>query len=216
MRKLTLALASFALIAMAAGSAQAISTTHAFSNLVGVGTPSTATLAGNSLSGLQVGDQFEVSLEVDNLSGDTFLSIFTQLVVDPNVLQVVAGFTDGTALPPEGGFTGNNLVILGEPEAAAGQPAGVNIGVALGVSNPATGDGLYSAAAAGIVAIAVFEVVGIGDTTIDHIEAGGTDIRTGELQFSSPLNVSVVPEPGTALLMGLGLAGLAAAGRRNA
>ena len=32
---------------------------------------------------------------------------------------------------------------------------------------------------------------------------------------AAPLTINVVPEPGTALLMGLGLAGLAAAGRKD-
>lgn len=194
MRSFFSALVSLTALVLLVGSAQAISTTHDFSNLVGVGIPAGATQVGNELSGLQVGDRFEVGLEVDNLSGDTFLSIFTQLVVDPNVLVIAEGFIDNTALPPEAGFTGNSLVILGEPEQAAGQPDGVNIGVAIGVSNPATGDGLYSAANAGTVAIAVFEVVGEGSTTIEHVEAGGTDIRTGALQFSDALTVTV-PEP---------------------
>ena len=67
----------------------------------------------------------------------------------------------------------------------------------------------------------VFQVVGIGQTGInigpDNIN-GGVVIGTGEIlgtDIGSTLNVTVVPEPGTALLMGLGLAGLGIAGRRK-
>ena len=47
----------------------------------------------------------------------------------------------------------------------------------------------------------------------------GFDVNGADIQDQVGLNgvaVTVVPEPGTALLMGLGLAGLAAAGRRQA
>lgn len=221
MRRIIVALTSMALIALAAGSAQAVSSTHSFSDLLGLGLPAGAVQVGNDLSELEVGDTFEVSIFLDNNPADTFLSIFTYLQYDPSVLSIAQGFADLTAFPTEAGFgTGNALVALSAPAPAAGQPAGTAIGIALGVSNPATGDGLYSRAAEGVIAIAVFQVIGAGSTAISHVVAGGTDIRTGtgEVAFSAPLTVSttVIPEPGTALLMGLGLAGLASAGRRNA
>jgi hypothetical protein len=65
----------------------------------------------------------------------------------------------------------------------------------------------------------VFEAAGAGDTIL--IIGGGSDLN-GVSGGPSPgvinnveLTFNVVPEPGTALLMGLGLAGLAAAGRRR-
>jgi hypothetical protein len=62
-----------------------------------------------------------------------------------------------------------------------------------------------------------FHATGPGSTTI--IIGGGSDLNgavgpTGVINNDS-ITISVIPEPGTALLMGLGLAGLAAAGRRQ-
>lgn len=190
---------SLALVAvafLATTSAHAISSTHDFSELV-VPIPSGAVLAGTNLSGLEVGDQFEVSIDLDNTSADTFLAIFSHLKYDPAVIEIANGFADLSAFPTEPGFgTGNSLVALSAPAPAAGQPAGTAIGIAIGVSNPATGDGLYSSANSGVVAIAVFEVVGEGSSTIVHQVAGGTDIRTGTMSvdFSGPLTITV-PEP---------------------
>jgi len=56
-------------------------------------------------------------------------------------------------------------------------------------------------------------VIGIGKVaSFDAVSnAGGESIPT----INTDLTINVVPEPGTVLLMGLGLAGLAAAGRRE-
>ena len=65
----------------------------------------------------------------------------------------------------------------------------------------------------------VFQAGGPGSTSL--IIGGGSDLN-GVSGGPSPgvinnaiIGITVVPEPGTALLMGLGLAGLAAAGRRR-
>ena len=65
----------------------------------------------------------------------------------------------------------------------------------------------------------VYDVIGAGTTTLrvgtfaDYADAfsGASDNTV----TNTGVTITVVPEPGTALLMGLGLAGLAAAGRRE-
>lgn len=200
-----------AAVVLMAGSASATSMSLSLTNITG--------LSSGDINALEVGDSFEVAITLDNSSGDDMFSVFTFLNYDSSVIDITAGFADGSSFPTEPGFgTGNSLVVLGAPEQAAGQPAGVAVGLALGVSNPTTGDGLYSATNSGIVAIAIFTVVGLGDASVAHVDTGNTDIRTGTTDFGSPLSIQTVPvpEPGTALLMGLGLGGLAFSGRRRA
>ena len=66
----------------------------------------------------------------------------------------------------------------------------------------------------------LFEAAGPGATTL--IIGGGSDldgVSGGDnpgVIINDTVTITVIPEPGTALLMGLGLAGLAAAGRRRA
>ena len=68
----------------------------------------------------------------------------------------------------------------------------------------------------------VFDAIGAGTTTFDIGTFGPTDVYTNSVGVgdnstvvNTSLTVTVIPEPGTALLMGLGLAGLAGAGRRE-
>jgi hypothetical protein len=75
-----------------------------------------------------------------------------------------------------------------------------------------------SANAGQVITRLTFLIVGAGDGTA---EIGAffnvADAIIGDVaSFGPDAVVAIVPEPGTALLMGLGLAGLAAAGRRNA
>lgn len=70
-----------------------------------------------------------------------------------------------------------------------------------------------------IITVLTFQVIGAGDgfAEIDPVLLIG-DGFIGDAGVLAPgivLEINAIPEPGTALLMGLGLAGLAAAGRRN-
>lgn len=73
----------------------------------------------------------------------------------------------------------------------------------------------------GVSARLVFEVIGVGITEIQiggDGNLGGVVLGDGTVLSGPGLNAVVpvvVPEPGTALLMGLGLAGLGMAGRRR-
>ena len=68
----------------------------------------------------------------------------------------------------------------------------------------------------------IFDVIGTGTTVLTYGLRTGDAITssttynplTGALTFGS-VTINVIPEPGTALLMGLGLMGLGVAGRRN-
>jgi hypothetical protein len=75
-----------------------------------------------------------------------------------------------------------------------------------------------SRAATDLVVRLTFQIVGAGDGVAEITGANliGDNGAAGD-SFAFGSNVSVaIPEPGTALLMGLGLLGLAGAGRRSA
>ncbi len=194
MRHLTsLSSIAVAVILLLAGSAFALEAEHSFTGgaITGLGTD--GDILGNTIDGLVIGDTFEVAIALDNTAGDDISTVFTHLAYDNTVINIVNGFVSLVDFPGEGGFTGNNLIPLGPPEDAVGQPAGTAISIAFGVSNPATGNGVYSAPNSGVVAIAIFQVVGNGATDIDHIDTGNT-IFNGFFQsptFSAPLLIVV-------------------------
>ena len=70
-----------------------------------------------------------------------------------------------------------------------------------------------------LITTLTFQVIGAGDgfAEIDPTFLIGDDVTGDSFAFAPGivLEINAIPEPGTALLMGLGLAGLAAAGRRN-
>lgn len=91
-------------------------------------------------------------------------------------------------------------------------------------TSPAGGTGtLDQGAATGIAGDpqfrVVFNAIGVGSTTLQiGTYAEYLDGYTGtasSVSNNTTLDITVIPEPGTALLMGLGLVGLAGAGRRS-
>ncbi len=135
---------------------------------------------------------------------------------DPSIL------TNGTAtvvptsifnFAPSVPFGGLANSASGVEEApAAGIRSGTSINLFQGVS-------VSPAAGAGPEAFQVTFVAGApGVTTVDiGAFASYSDAYSGGDNGMNPasVEVTVIPEPGTALLMGLGLAGLAAAGRKD-
>jgi hypothetical protein len=73
-------------------------------------------------------------------------------------------------------------------------------------------------AATNLVVRLTFQIIGAGDGVAEITNAnliGDTGAQGDSYAFGSQVAVAI-PEPGTALLMGLGLLGLAGAGRRKA
>ena len=112
---------------------------------------------------------------------------------------------------PGSGFGGlNNTATPGE-EAPGGPRPGWSLNLFQGVS-------LSPAASAGPASFQITFVAQPGATTIDigalaaygDVYGGGDNVAN-----NTSVSIIVLPEPGTALLMGLGLAGLAATGRKN-
>lgn len=202
-----LAITAFAVLA--AGAAQATTANLAFSNLAGAQSPGIV-ISGDTAT-MALGDTFEISIVVDNTSGDAVTDLFTFLNYTPGAFALVQGV--GLEILDEGIFGQSLTPLSGFGDPAIGQPAGTFVGLAHGV----VGAGDSTAATVDIGTIIVLQATGVGSFTVSQSGSGNSTIngQDGPPSFGPNLTVTVVPEPGTALLMGLGLAGLAAAGRRG-
>jgi hypothetical protein len=180
----------------------------------------TVTHTNDAAGPLNIGDTFVVDITVGydgNPAGLT--GIFTSAGWDPAELSLVG--TTGPAQPfaiffGGGGFLGK-VVDGGQsfPGDTPGTTRAVQYQAGPGQSGGAGADTL--------ILSLVFQVVGAGDGTAnvdvvfnngDGIFVNAADTDPSNLQLTGT-SVALVPEPGTALLMSLGLAGLASAGRRN-
>ena len=147
---------------------------------------------------------------------ETLTGVFTSASWDESVVQL-----QGTPTAPNfaiffgpGGF----LSKVSDPGVFDGDPASGSLRTIQYGANPGQSAG---AGADTVITTLTFLAVGGGDGSIavafqsgDRIlGAAGADITSTAALTDA--TVTVVPEPGTALLMGLGLAGLGAAGRRN-
>lgn len=176
----------------------------------------------NAAGPLLIGETFEVEVSV-GYNGDPagLTGLFVSAGWDPTQLQLV-----GTNIPfqPFAIFAGG-LGSLGKiadgGQSFPGDPAGTTRTVQYQALPGQQGNNDFGNPT--VVTNLVFEVIGAGDLTAeidvifnqgDVILFNGTDPNNGAGNFTSA-SVSIVPEPGTALLMSLGLAGLASAGRRN-
>ena len=75
--------------------------------------------------------------------------------------------------------------------------------------------------ASGVLATLTFTAQGVGSVTLSPLQVSLTGTVTGEQEgtlsgTATSLTLSIVPEPGTSLLVALGCAGLAAGARRRA
>jgi hypothetical protein len=159
---------------------------------------------------------------VDNTGGESLETIGASIVFQGDQTQFVGGIIPGSILQ-EAGFGGSSLANIGSGAIKGNSPNAQGVAgdvwlqaLAYGSAGGVDGTGTQTADIQ-----LLFIVTGgtgssqilfsLGFTAGDVITApGGALVATS---FSDA--VVNVPEPGTALLMGLGLAGLAAVGRRK-
>jgi hypothetical protein len=204
-----IAIAAFALVT--AGSAQAVGVAlETGGNILGGNSAGVVVDAGTRTITAAVGDFIEISLTVSNPGADSVESLFTFVNVDLGVVN-----TANAAAAPilAEGFGGSTLgTLAGYGDQAVGQAPGTLVGLAHGSTS-----GTSEAAGPDLATVIRFQVVGTGTFQLSQSLSGNSVINGGaDAPDLGPGYLVVVPEPGTALLMGLGLAGLAAAGRREA
>jgi hypothetical protein len=185
---------------------------------------------------LAVGESVEISINVDNASA-TGVNGLGASVWDYD--EAVAGFTSGVASrsffvqfcgAPNNCFGGvdqaanaffDRLALRESSIGTSGNRVTIVNAAALSPSS-ATGalDQGWDGTTGTPDIVVVFTATGLGSTTL-QIGTGytgdGVVLGDGSLiqADGATFTINVIPEPGTALLMGLGLAGLAVAGRRE-
>jgi len=158
-----------------------------------------------------LGDQITVDLRLDT-EGETDLELVAVSVqVDPNVLS----FAGGTS-PPQILFDPDTLLGLGrlsQPSVIPFDPVGTVRAASFAAAQPS---GVTSSDQR--LATLTFDVVGPGLPSMSAFFAQGDDIIANGVSVKDSVTLGslvITPEPGAALLLGLGLAGLAASRQRG-
>lgn len=151
---------------------------------------------------------------------------YNESVIDFTTGSTVASINHAVAIPAVGAFSGlGNTLTNPLSESSIGSSGNrvlIFNGVGLTATNTnALDPGLDGAVGGNDAQMRItFTATGAGSTTIiigtgyngdGEVLAGGVTDQSSNTSIA----ITVVPEPGTALLMGLGLAGLAAAGRKE-
>lgn len=140
----------------------------------------------------------------------------TSLETDPELVGV-GGLENIRTAPTEIGagapFNNPRRLVLFEGVALTPSNGDGSLDVGIGGGTVGSGDVHFRVSFRAVTALTARDVtlrIGVGEFGNSAIGAGGIDLPFDNASFT----VNVIPEPGTALLMGLGLAGLAARGRR--
>jgi hypothetical protein len=157
------------------------------------------------------GNRFSVDMLLDT-EGETDIELVSVSVqFDPNVLSFIGGSSPGLILFDPDTLLG--LQRLSQPFVLPSDPAGTVRAASFGGLEPS---GVASSNQ--LLATLTFELVGAGPPLMSAFFALGDDVIVNGVSVKDSVtlgSIAIVPEPGTALLMGLGLAGLAAASRRR-
>lgn len=183
---------------------------------------------------LVIGDTVDVDVFMDNPLNESYLGVGTALIYDPTV-YALTGVTPRTqielspgvfATPVLAAASAFGLSFLDNVIDPNEQSAGVVLMINALSTAPTNGTGSLDIPGTFTEtrphASVQLTVIGVGDGTIATgfgqgqtlLDGTGAEVP-GQAIFDSE-TLTIVPEPGTALLMGLGLAGLGAAGRRRA
>jgi hypothetical protein len=172
--------------------------------------------------GVVFGETFTIQLRMDTEGETQITSVFASVIVDENVLAFVGGTSPGSIL-----FNFSTYESLGRASqpvnGVPGDDAGRVRAANFVTSNP-MGSGVANANQ--LLATLTFQVVGAGVSRVlplaipseDDISILQVDV-TGSVTTTPSVIIYAddpVPEPTTALLVGLGLAGLGIKGRRRA
>ncbi len=183
----------------------------------------TATASGGDLNAMSIGDTLTLDVKLEMSAAAEMIAIAGSVNnYDTGVVSVNAGASTvasqllfGTIIPSVGSFNGISNLESGVSDTSVQGPGQEDTFLSVLGTSGAGGDGTAESAQFQIV----YDVIGAGSTTLrigtfaDYADAfaGASD----NVVNNTSVAITVVPEPGTALLMGLGLAGLAAAGRRE-